>query len=61
GRRILKKPDSLAARILKSCYFKECNFLEAKKKSSASYVWNSILWGRGLLEEGVRWRVGDGK
>ncbi|KAK2663019.1 hypothetical protein Ddye_001593 [Dipteronia dyeriana] len=41
--RILKNPESLVARVLKGCYFKDCNFMEAKKNSSISYVWSSIL------------------
>ncbi|KAK3192915.1 hypothetical protein Dsin_024225 [Dipteronia sinensis] len=61
GWRILKHPNSLAARVLKGCYFRHCSFFEARKNSSASYVWSSLIWGRGLLDKGLRWRVGDGK
>ncbi|KAK2657021.1 hypothetical protein Ddye_010073 [Dipteronia dyeriana] len=59
--RLLKNPNSLAGRILKGCYYKDCNFLEAKKMVNASFVWNSLIWGKGLLEAGLRWSVGDGK
>ncbi|KAK3223069.1 hypothetical protein Dsin_010094 [Dipteronia sinensis] len=61
GWRILKHLNSLAARILKGCYFKHCSFLEARKNSSASYVWSYLIRGRDLLDIGLRWRVGDGK
>ncbi|KAK3198418.1 hypothetical protein Dsin_021833 [Dipteronia sinensis] len=61
GWRILKHPNSLAARVLKGCYFRHDNFLGARKNSSASYVWSSLIWGRDLLDKGLRSRVGDGK
>ncbi|KAK3225473.1 hypothetical protein Dsin_005335 [Dipteronia sinensis] len=52
--------ESLAAKTLKACYFPNCNFMEATKKSSGSFLWNSLLWGKDLLEKGLRWRVGNG-
>ncbi|KAI9162186.1 hypothetical protein LWI28_024695 [Acer negundo] len=59
--RLLKNPDSLAAKVLKGCYYKDGGFLEAGKCGSGSFVWNSLMWGKALLVEGVRWRVGNGK
>lgn len=26
-----------------------------------SHQWQSILWGRGILDNGVMWRIGDGQ
>ncbi|KAK3189020.1 hypothetical protein Dsin_028581 [Dipteronia sinensis] len=57
--RFLKNPDSLAAKVLKGCYYKHVNFMDAKKKNNASYVWNSLIWGKDLLEAAIRWRVGN--
>lgn len=54
GWRILHKPDSLMAKILKAKYFKGAGFMEAKLGSNPSFVWRSILWGRHLLKEGLR-------
>lgn len=34
--------------------------MDAKLGNNPSYIWRSHLWGRTLLEEGIRWRVGDG-
>lgn len=36
--RILKNPESLAARVLKDNYFRIINFLDTPKKSSTSFV-----------------------
>ncbi|KAK3211792.1 hypothetical protein Dsin_016498 [Dipteronia sinensis] len=57
--RILKSPESLAAKTLKGCYFPNCNFMEATKKSSGSFLWNSLLWGKGLLEKGYKMESGE--
>ncbi|KAK3187995.1 hypothetical protein Dsin_027556 [Dipteronia sinensis] len=60
GWRILKNPDSLVARVLKGCYFSRGGFMDASKKDSYSFVWKSIIWGKGILDAGMRWRVGNG-
>jgi hypothetical protein len=60
GWRLLTEPDSLCARVLKACYFKENNFLSATCPKRASYTWRSIIKGRDLLREGLVWRIGDG-
>ncbi|KAK3218418.1 hypothetical protein Dsin_012388 [Dipteronia sinensis] len=53
--------ESLAFRLLKAKYFRKDDFLWAKLKPRASHVWRSIIWGRVLLQKGLRWKVGDGK
>ncbi|KAK2644874.1 hypothetical protein Ddye_020069 [Dipteronia dyeriana] len=40
--RILKNPDSLATRVLKGCYYKNGNFMEAQKMNNVSYVCNIL-------------------
>jgi ribonuclease HI len=59
--RVFKSPDSLAARLLKGCYFPTVGFLDAKSKNSDSFVWKSLNWGKELLVSGLRWRVGCGR
>ncbi|XP_055962295.1 uncharacterized protein LOC130015681 [Mercurialis annua] len=61
GWRILDQPESLMARMFKGRYFKNSSFLEAKCPRTASYTWKSIMWGRELLSEGLRWRIGTGE
>lgn len=61
GWRILKNPQLLVSKILKSSYFRNSNFLEAKCGGKASYVWRSLLWGKELLAKGCIWRVGSGE
>jgi hypothetical protein len=60
GWRLLTDPSSLCARVLKGRYYHNCDFWEALSPRSASYTWRSILFGRELLKEGVRWGIGDG-
>ncbi|XP_057793037.1 uncharacterized protein LOC131009639 [Salvia miltiorrhiza] len=59
--RIIKKPDSLLARIMQKRYFKDGNFLAARVSPNSSFTWRSICWGKELLLRGLRWKVGDGK
>ncbi|KAL9451496.1 hypothetical protein AB3S75_013125 [Citrus x aurantiifolia] len=58
--RLLQKPNSLVAKILKVRYFRHADFMEAKLGSNPSFIWRSILWGRKILQQGTRWRVGNG-
>ncbi|KAK3218383.1 hypothetical protein Dsin_012353 [Dipteronia sinensis] len=46
---------------MKGCYYPQTSFLDAKKSSSGSFLWSSLVWGRELVEKGSRWRVGTGQ
>ncbi|KAG5516247.1 hypothetical protein RHGRI_037069 [Rhododendron griersonianum] len=53
-------PLAYWARILKGIYFPNSSFLLATRGSHASWVWLSLLHGRGLLEKGLRWHTENG-
>uniref|UniRef100_A0A2N9GC52 Reverse transcriptase zinc-binding domain-containing protein n=1 Tax=Fagus sylvatica TaxID=28930 RepID=A0A2N9GC52_FAGSY len=58
--RIIKNPHSLLVRVLKSKYFPNSSFLDAKMPHNASFAWRSILGAREIISLGTRWRVGNG-
>ncbi|KAH9695348.1 putative reverse transcriptase/RNA-dependent DNA polymerase [Citrus sinensis] len=60
GWRIIQHPESLMARVLKAKYFNQSSFMEAKLGSRPSFVWRSILWGRQIMQKGLRWKIGSG-
>lgn len=60
GWRLLSRPDSLCARVLKGKYFPQSDFLSATKKKRSSATWRAILHGRDVLRRGLTKRVGPG-
>ncbi|KAK2640890.1 hypothetical protein Ddye_022653 [Dipteronia dyeriana] len=60
GWRIIKNLDSLTSRTLKGCYFPNSSLLAAGKTCVGSFIWNSLIWGKGILDKGLRWRLGNG-
>jgi len=58
--RLLNNPLCLFSRFMRSRYFVDTPFLEAKVGSRPSYAWRSILHGRALLEKGLRQGIGNG-
>ncbi|KAK3205619.1 hypothetical protein Dsin_019665 [Dipteronia sinensis] len=59
--RILKGPGSVAAQVLKAKYFINGDFLSASANAGCSHICRSLIWGRTLLVNGLRWVVGDGQ
>ena len=58
--RILQQPNSLVARLLKARYYPDGNILSAVGKTKASYAWKSLIFGRDLLKQGMRFIIGNG-
>jgi hypothetical protein len=60
GWRLLTRPDSLCARVLKGKYYPHSDFLSTTKKKRSSATWRLILHGRDVLQKGLIKRVGPG-
>ncbi|XP_024045337.1 uncharacterized mitochondrial protein AtMg00310-like [Citrus sinensis] len=61
GWRIIHNPNSLVSRVMKARYFKHVDFMEAGLGSKPSFIWRSIMWGRQVIQNGARWKVGNGQ
>ena len=59
--RILMNPNLLVSRVLKARYFRGTSIWRTGSYGTDSYCWKSLLQARGILEEGIRKQVGDGK
>lgn len=58
--RMIKFPDSLLTRFLKSIYFDQKEFLNADEGLRPSFGWRSMLFGRKLLKLGIKKQIGNG-
>ena len=58
--RLLQNKNSLLYRVFKPKFFPHCSIMKATKSQAGSHAWRSILKGKEVLKEGMRWRVGDG-
>lgn len=61
GWKLINQPDSLMARFIKSRYYPYSDFLKAVVGTRPSFAWRGIVFGRELLESGLKWQVGDGQ
>ncbi|XVF71515.1 hypothetical protein PTKIN_Ptkin12aG0043900 [Pterospermum kingtungense] len=59
--RILHDPELLSHRILKAKYFPHVHASKATKGYRDSYIWQSLLVGKMVVDEGAIWKVGNGK
>ncbi|KAH9734279.1 putative reverse transcriptase/RNA-dependent DNA polymerase [Citrus sinensis] len=58
--RLLTRPNSLVARILKAKYHPNTNFSQASIGKNPSYSWRSIMAAHDLVLKGSRIRIGNG-
>jgi hypothetical protein len=61
GWRILQNPDSLVAKVLKEKYFPNGSFIETPLTKRPLYIWWSIWNAKGLIKEGMVWKVRNGR
>jgi hypothetical protein len=47
--RLLTKPDSLCAQVMKARYYPDCSIFEVEAMAGILYAWRSILKGVELL------------
>ena len=52
--------ESLVYKVLKAKYFSRSDFINASIGHSPSYTWRSIMVAQNLVNEGTRWRIGNG-
>jgi len=60
GWRLITRPDSLCARVIKGKYFPNGEFLTANRKKRSFETWRAMLHGREALVKGIIKRVGPG-
>jgi hypothetical protein len=61
GWRLVQDPNFLVSQVLKAKYFPHGSFLYFDLGNRPLYVWRSLLSAKELLQEGLVWRIGDGK
>jgi hypothetical protein len=59
--RLLIKPESLCARVLKAKYYPNGRLEDTVFSTNASSTWQAISHGLDLLKKGLVWRVGNGQ
>ena len=59
--RLIYNKSSLFYKVFKARFFRNCSIMEVTNTRYDSYGWRSILKGRDILQQGARWRVGNGE
>lgn len=58
---ILQHPNLITYRILKAKYFPRHGIMAARLGFQPSYIWRSLLAAKGVVADGIAWRVGNGR
>ena len=61
GWRIQQNTNSLVHKVLKAKYFADRTFKEAQLGRRPSYIWQSIMASKDIVEAGSRWVIGNGE
>ncbi|KAA3465096.1 reverse transcriptase [Gossypium australe] len=56
----MNNPDSLVTRVYKAKYFSNSTFINSSLGSNSSFTWKSIWASKGVLMDGLCWKVGSG-
>ncbi|XVF28838.1 hypothetical protein REPUB_Repub15cG0066500 [Reevesia pubescens] len=56
----LSPQDNTKVYVLKHKYFPHSSFIDAKVGNNSSLTWRSLCEARGVLNLGLRWRIGNG-
>ena len=59
--RLITRPESLCAQVLKARYYPEGKLEDTVFSGNASSSWQAISYGLELLKKGLVWRVGNGR
>ena len=57
--RLLQNQDSLFVKFFKTKFFPHGTIFYAKE-NKGSFAWKSILKGRDVIRQGLKWRIGNG-
>ncbi|XP_031120505.1 uncharacterized protein LOC116023644 [Ipomoea triloba] len=57
---VFSDQNKLWVKVIRDKYVKDKDFLQVQAINTSSWGWRSILKGRNILAEGVRWRLGKG-
>lgn len=55
------KPRHFWVHVLKAKYFPRYGFLKVSRSTCPSWAWSSLLKGRRIILEEVKWHVGNGE
>jgi len=59
--RVINNPQSLWVKVIKSIYFPNTEFLNAKDKKGSSWSWKGLINGKDLLVKEGPWKIENGK
>lgn len=59
--RILTNPNLLVSKVLKAKYFNNESILKCKVPKQSSWMWQSLMDSRDLVQEGTRRKVRNGR
>lgn len=59
--RLLTFPNSLVSKVLRVKYYQRTSIFQCKVAKNASWIWQSFMGARDLIETSTRKQVGNGK